>query len=255
MRAGAGDGRELLHATAGVSLLFAVGARPAAGDIEHLLSLAAQPGASVSHRPPDEEGWIELLASGLTFDLHGLAPSASAPVPAIGHLYGLPADIAKFEFEAIALEPGAHIAAAGAMIPVVRVLVGLAAQLALRLPLTGVCWQPAQSWMEPKYFCRIVANWLSGGAFPALGLTGVVWRREGLLETAGLAFFVGQEVRLRQRPGETGSETIKLAGRIIDHLVRHGPVAGAQELVGLGPERLLAKPAPDGKVIEVSRSA
>jgi hypothetical protein len=191
----------------------------------------------------------------LTFDLRGLAPGMAAPIPSIGPVYGLPTDMDKFEFEAISLAPGAHIAAGGAMMPVVRILIGLAANLALQLPIVAVCWNPAQSWMEPRYFGRVAVTWLSGGAFPALGLTGVRRRPDGVLESTGLAFFTGQEVCVRERDGEPGSETIKLAARIVDHLVRYGPLDRPDMLPGPGGEALMLAPSPDGRFVEVSRRA
>ncbi|MBV1687434.1 hypothetical protein KRR38_07015 [Novosphingobium sp. G106] len=154
----------------GVSLLFAAGSRPGVDDVERLLAPPGEMGkvARISHRP-DEQGWIELLASGLTFDLRGLVPGNGAAVTPASHLYGLPQDIGRFDFEAISLAPGAHIAAGGALLPVVRVLMRMAAVLTTELPVRAVCWNPAQAWMEPKYFSRVMAHWLAGGTFPLAG--------------------------------------------------------------------------------------
>jgi hypothetical protein len=246
-----------LQAKAGVSLLFAPGGRPSASDVERLMldAAASEIAARISHRPPDDHGWLELLVSGLTFDLRGLAPGMAAPILPPGPVYGLPADVDKFAFEAVLLVPGAHIAAGGAMMPVVRVLIGLAANLALQLPLTAICWNPAQSWMEPRYFGRMAVSWLSRGAFPVLGLTGVQRRSDGAFESTGLAYFTGQEVRLNGRGGEPDSEAVKLAGRIVDHLVRHGPLESPDTLVAPGGEVLLLEPSRDGRMVEVSRGA
>lgn len=238
-------------------MLFAVGARPTAGEIERLLTASSQPGhaARISHRPPDDHGWLELLASGLTYDLRGLAPGCAAPIPPLCDVYGLPQDIDKFEFEAISLAPGPHIAAGGSLMPVVRILIGVAANLALELPITAVCWSPAGSWMEPRYFGRIVVNWLSGGAFPALGLTCLRSRPDGVIESTGLAFFTGQELLVPERLGETKAEAVKLAGRIVDHLVRHGPLERSDTFSGPGGEQLVIERSSDGRHVLAKRSA
>ena len=238
-------------------MLFAVGDRPAASDIERLLTASNHSGhaARISHRPPDDHGWLELLASGLTYDLRGLAPGSAAPIPPVDDVYGLPRDIHKFEFEAISLAPGAHIAAGGALMPVVRILMGLAANLASELPLTAICWNPARSWMEPRYFGRIVVNWLSGGTFPALGLTCLRNRPDGVVESSGLAFFIGQELLVPERGDEPVSETVKLAGRIVDHLVRQGPLARSDTFSGPGGEQLRLEPSSDGRQVLAKRSA
>lgn len=256
-RARLGGGLEQLLGKAGISLLFAVDARPTASDVERLLAeaLPSGQGARISHRPPDDHGWLELLASGLTYDLRGLAPGSAAPLPAAQHVYGLPADIEKFEFEAVSLAPGAHIAAGGALLPVVRTLLGLAAGLALELPITAVCWNPAKVWMDPKYFGRIVINWLSGGPFPALGLTGLRSRADGGVESSGLAYFTGQEIHVPARVGEPGSEATKLAGRVIDHLVRCGPLDQPERFAGPDGEALVLQPSPDRRYVVVARPA
>jgi hypothetical protein len=238
-------------------MVVAVGARPSASDVERLLSTTADsaPAARIGHRPADDHGWLELIVSGLAFELRGLAPGMAAPIPPVGPVYGLPTDMDRFQLEAISLAPGAHIAAGGAMMPVVRALVGLAASLALELPLVAVCWDPARSWMEPRYFGRVALTWLSGGAFPALGLAGVHRRGEGLIESTGLAFFTGQEVRVGARDGEPGPETIKLAAQVVDHLVRYGPLDRADRLAGPDGEALTLQPSSDGRFVEVSRQA
>jgi hypothetical protein len=252
-----GGDLETLQARPGVSLLFAPGGRPSASEIERLLSGAAasEIAARISRRPPDDHGWLELLVSGLTFDLRGLAPGMAAAIPSVGPVYGLPADIDRFEFEAISLTPGGHIAAGGAMMPVVRMLVGLAANLALQLPITAVCWNPAQSWMEPRYFGRIAVSWLSGGSFPVLGLTGMRRGADGAFESTGLAYFTGQEMRLSGRPGESDADTVKLAGRIVDHLVRQGRLERPETQVGPSGEVLRLAPSRDARLVEVSRGA
>lgn len=241
----------------GVSLLFAVGARPAVSDIESLLAPPGEIGkiARVSHRPLNAEGWLELLASGLTFDVQGLAPGRGAQVQPPGHLYGLPQDLGKFAFEAISVVPGSHIAAGAALLPVVRVMMRLAAGLAAELPVRAVCWNPAQAWMDPKYFGRIMKHWLSGGPFPSLGLTALRRREDGAVESSGLAFFTGQELCVTEHDEAAGSETMKLAARVIDRLVAHGPLEQSETFAGLEGERLIAEPSPDGRYVVVTKAA
>ncbi len=246
-----------MQVKAGISLLFAAGNRPTATLVEHLMLGASheEVSARIGHRPPDEHGWIELVASGLTFDLRGLAPGMAAPQVPANHLYGLPEDIGQLALEPVLLTPGPHIASGGATMPVVRTLMRLAATLALELPVVAVCWDPAGAWMDPKYFSRIMFSWLSGGAFPALGLVGLRWRHDGAVESAGLEFFTGQELCVGQRAGEGGPDTMKLAARVIDRLVAHGRLDRAEIFAGTDGEALRAEPSPDGRRVVVSRSA
>lgn len=238
----------------GLSLIFPRGQRPAFDRIERALSAsdAAGPGAQISYRPDEAEGWVELLASGLTFDLQGLAPAKSATLTEPVYRFGIDRDLAAAEHEAISLAPGAHIAGAGGMLPIVRTMTGLAANLSLLLPMTAVCWEPAAIWMEPSYFARVIVNWLSGGPFPALGLT-AIRRRPGGVESVGLAFFSGQEISVEAVAGETPSDTAKLAMRVIDHIAREGPITRLARINSSSGDIVLAEPVPERRVVKVWR--
>lgn len=211
--------------------------------------------ASISSRRGENEGWLELLASGLTFDLSGLSPAASLPVPSPRHLFGLPRDVDTHAWEACLLAPGPHLADAGAMEPVVRTMSGLASALAQHLGAMAVCWLPAASWMDVTYFARVVDGWRSGGAFPALGFCGMTRQPDGSVTSEGLAFFTGQELRVDPRPGEVASDTVKLAVRLADRLMRDGPIDHPGELTGPDAELLLADPSADGRQVRLRRQA
>lgn len=239
----------------GVSLLFAPGHRPDLGAIERLLASSTEgaPRGLVSHRPAEAEGWVELLASGLTFELHGLVPAASCRIDEAQHTFGVTRAAMPERLEAVRLVPGGHIAAGGRMLPVVRTLTGLAVGFALVLPVAAVCWEAAESWMEPGYFARVIVNWLSGGPFPALGLTAIERHDDGSVESVGLGFFSGQEVRVEPRPGESASDTAKLALRVIDHVIRHGPVDRLIQLDSAGGETVFAEPVAARGLVKVWR--
>lgn len=242
---------------AGLSLLFAGGKRPSAGDIERVLASAAPSAvaAAVSFRPRDDaEGMLELLISGLTFDLCGLRPGAGMSVPPERHRYGTIADHENHKLEAITLIPAQHIASGFAMIPVVQAMAGLAAHIAQPLAAKAVCWHPAQTWMEPQYYSRIVLNWLSGGPFPALGLTALQANSEGV-RTEGLGFFVGQELQVDGLPGEAKRDNAKLAMRLIDRVVCEGRFTGDGTLDGPDGQRLHIEIGESGRLATVRRLA
>lgn len=241
---------------AGLSLLFGTGGRPNAADIVRLVEDARVTGllARVSHVAPEAEGWLELLASGLTFDLRGLAPAASAPLMPVHQSYGY-GDGGEPVRGAIELVPSGHIVAGAALMPILRIMLGLASTLVMQLPgVLGVAWHPAGTVMEPRYFSRLVMAWLAGGAFPALGLTALHTAADGSVASRGLAHFTGQEMQLEGRPGEAAADTVKLAIRVVDHLVRHGRIAEAQR-IGSGADALLAEPSQVGKLVLIWRDA
>lgn len=207
----------------------------------------------ISHRPDEERGWLELSAGGLAFDLTGLSPAPPVAIPQLHHMFYLPEDIDQLDLEAVVLGPGAHTAGGGACLPVVRVMLGIAANLALHLPITAICWNPAGSWMDPRYFARLMLNWLAGGQFPALGLTPLTPRPDGRIASTGLAFFTGQEIVCDPVFGETQADTIKLAAAVIDHLANVGTIDQVQAFEGAEGEPLLIELADYGRLLHVRR--
>ncbi|GGZ10392.1 hypothetical protein [Novosphingobium colocasiae] len=240
---------------AGLSLLFAAGERPDAAQMAGVLAQAgdAGMGAAITHVSPPSEGWAEILVSGLAFDLSGLQPAPAAPARPFDHAYGFAADVPDGLREAVLLVPSGHISAGAALAPVVRAMVGLAANLVLNLPVVAVQWHPARTVIEPRTFVRIIMNWLSGGAFPALGLTALTRAEDGSVASSGLAYFTGQEVRIEGRSDEAPADAIKQAIRVVDFLARIGPLDRPCPVEGM--PGLIAEPSQYGKLVWVWRKA
>lgn len=235
-----------------MALLFEAGKRPAASDVvRHAETLSEAPGFGVAHCPPDAEGWIELLSMGLSFDCLGLKPAKPVPLPPQVQLFGLESGFADKQLEAIELVPGPHLAGGERLMPLVRGMVGLGAQLAALDGVVAVCWRPAGSWMEPGYYRRIASEWLRGGAFPALGLTSLERHGDGVMASHGLAYLTGQELRLRPKPGASAAETARLAVRLIDEFVYAGPLRERAQYSGPQGEDLVAVPDEDGGLVMV----
>lgn len=239
-----------------LSLLFESGSRPTVEAIERHYDLPSAKRvveARISSRRGAGEGWLELLANGLTFDIVGLAPGQGSVPCQPHHFFGLPRNDTSQWSEAVAILPGPHLEGAGAMIPVLRTMAAVGSDLAVALGARAVCWEPAQSVMDAGYFARVVKGWVGGGAFPALGFTAVERTRDGGVESSGLRWFVGQELRVEPRAGESASDTVKLAVRMIDHMVRAGPVRSREVLTGPDGEPLLAEPVAGGRVVRLWR--
>lgn len=217
-----------------LTLHFAPGMRPG---VEAILRLAVRPAEntvfSVSHMPEPDEGWLEMLAMGLTFDLSGLMPFGPVLVDPPEHCFGIESALLDSQTETLQLVPGPHLGSSARMIPVLRVLAGLGAELS-RLPgLRAVGWQSAASVMAPAYFMSAIRAWLVGGAFPALGLTSFSRRGDGGLESEGLTLFAGHELLLEPLGDETPQEAVKFFSRAIHLLVQ----SGASGLDGLVDSR------------------
>lgn len=233
-----------------LALVYAPGTRPGIAALE---ALSSQEGLRVpfriSHVGEDPALWAELLASGLTFDCRGLGPGEGMAHPGAGSLLGLHEPPSG---EVVTLEPAPHLAEGRGLLPVVRALAGLGAELG-RLPgLAGAFWQPARSWMAPKYFCGIIDDWLSGGAFPALGLTALQRTADGGMVSVGLDFLIGQELHFEPNRKLFPAAIARIAVRLIHELVESGALREAAEFIGPEGERLLIEPVRQGRQLRIS---
>lgn len=232
-----------------LSLVFAQGKRPDADAIVSSGRAGDRHGAfEISHRPAADEGWIELLSNGLTFDCAGLAPAGSEPMPAAGALMGL---TTIPEGEVVSLRPGPHIAAGRGMLPVVRVLAGIASRISVLPGVLAVSWLPAGSWMETGYFRRVVDEWLDGGAFPALGLTSLRRESNGAMVSVGLELLIGQELRFEPERSLSASAVARMSVRLMHELITFGPLTAPKEFPGTAGEVLVAVPVRDGTQLRV----
>lgn len=233
-----------------LALLFANGERPG---LDGLTSLAGRPldlmPFALSHIPDAGENWAELLCAGLTFDCRGLQPGEPAAAPGPGALLGLHEPPVG---EAITLQPSPHLAEGRGMLPIVRVLAGLGAQIGQLPGLTAVHWGPARCWMAAKYFRGVVGDWLAGGAFPALGLTSLQRERDGAMVSAGLDYLIGQELRFEPDRRLVPAAVARIAVRLIHSLIESGPLAAPADYVGPEGELLHVEPIRRGRQLKVT---
>lgn len=226
-----------------LALLYAAGGRPSLEDVRRAGEATGE--FAVTFAPGEDPGWAEVLITGLTFEVSGLAPGPSEPVPPVAHRFGLKDNQPGAAIEAVIVRPGPHLAGAAAMLPVVRGCSALAAALAGHTRATAVVWIPARSVMSVDYFASMIADWLGGGAFPALGLTALVAGLSGI-ESEGLGFFTGQELEVLADSTGAPGRTARTAIRMIDLLVNHGRLAGPMGLTGPEGEPLWAEPVDGG---------
>lgn len=236
-----------------LSLMFEPGQRPTADDIARLSrSDHAGPGGfAVSHQQDPTAGWIELLATGLTFDLAGLAPAPPVPLPTIAHFFGPGAKPALATAEAITLMPGEQLRGAEQMLPVVRIMAGLAARLARLDAVIAIAWHPARIAVAPAAFAAIIAGWLKGGSFPVLALTALFCDNDDAICSEGLAFFTGQELRIEPFTGKNTAYSMKIATRLINHLVGIEPIHQPMNFSGPNGERLSVEPSGNDGLLRV----
>ncbi|APE28620.1 hypothetical protein [Aurantiacibacter gangjinensis] len=239
------------------SLLFADGARPRAADIRQLAQSANGLAVSLdtSEEGGQEEGWLELLASGLAFDVTGLEPQKPDSLPELAYRYGIDGSLDPSRLQAVTVVPGPHLSAGGDMIPVVRTLATIVSQLAGLDGVEAVAWHPARSLCDVGYFRSGVRRWIEGGPFPGLGLTSLAADENGGLTTVGLTQLIGQELRLHPDIATEPVEAAKLSVRLINWLVEYGRLQENQMLTGPSGEALMLEPVENFGIVEVWRGS
>lgn len=246
--------------SAAVSLLFAGGCRPTAlavrelAEKDHTFAVSFDPSDRAQRGgAPDEQvepGWIELLDSGLTFDLVGLAPGVPAADPPHRRGVGLNLDSSE-TLEAVTLIPGPHLSRVEGITPIVRMLALLGAKLAGLDGTRAIAWHAAGCWSEPNIYRDAVTRWADGGVFPGLTLASLVRSPDGGMHSEGLALFTGQEVRLDMSLVGEPVSAAKLAVRVMDMLVDRGRIDTRETITGPDGERLRLEPAEDGHTLRV----
>ncbi|CAH0497007.1 hypothetical protein [Novosphingobium sp. CECT 9465] len=211
------------------ALLYDTGSVPG---IDELMGAAEGYGEfTVSHVPAAGEGWAEVVRDGLTFDLRGLSGGAALDPPAIAHAVGMqPGD----DLASLRICPGPHLAGAQRLLPVIRVGAALAMSLSKIGRPRAICWIPARNAVAPELFNRAVKPWLEGGPFPAMALASLHRMPRGGIGSEGLKFLIGQEFSLVGDTLKGPDHLARVAVRLVDWLVAHGPVVEDTEVVLAG---------------------
>lgn len=197
-------------------------------------------------------GWVELLRDGLTFDLEGLNPANPIQIPACEHGFDFEGRPSGNSHEALRLVPGAHLAGGASSLPVVRGIIALARDLTHHFQdIEAIIWPPALSVIGRRYFESTATAWIDGGAFPALGLTAFVQTMDGALQSVGLDYFIGQELRIEPPLVEDKIGATRLAVRLVNQLILMGGVHDAERVVAPDGTRLIMRVSQNGQFVRV----
>lgn len=264
---------------AGLYLLCKAGKRPTRAALRDFAS--SQRSTSLTHDPSadarlhlvtsDEDGhtheravsttsqwedavWVELLREGLTFDLVGLAQGRASEFPIIEHRFDLESLPTAIGYEALHLAPGQHLAGGERSVPVVKGLLAVARDLTHHFEdIVAVVWPASQSAIGRRFFESISTAWLEGGAFPALGLAAFRETTDGALQSVGLDFWVGQELRIEPPLSADKVAATRLGVRLINQLVIVGGLDESERIVAPDGSRLVMRPSRNRKFIRVWR--
>lgn len=261
----------------GLNLLFAKGRRPDRVAIREFV--AAHRSVSITHDPVEEsplhlvasdgktaqeqagpaqdlseQAWVELLWDGLAFDLLGLAERDSCEIPDTENRFDLELGPNSMRLEAMVLRPGQHLAGGANSLPVMRAMLALGRDLVLHFEaLEAIVWEPSRSAIGRRFFESVVTAWLDGGAFPALGLTAFKETHDGALESMGLDFWIGQELRIEPPLSNDKVEATRLGIRLINQLVLVGGIEGSERVIAPDGSALIMRLSRNGKFVRVAR--
>lgn len=135
-----------------------------------------------------------------------------------------------------------------------RGLVALARDLAHHFEdASAIVWPPAKSAIGRRFFESITTAWIDGGAFPALGLTAFQETIDGALQSVGLTYWIGQELRIEAPLSSDKVAATRLGVRLINQLILLGGLDDSERIVAPDGSRLVMRPSRNRKYIRVWR--
>lgn len=198
--------------------------------------------------------WLELLRDGMSFELSGLAPGEGLSLPHVEFVFDFSAPPEPFDYEALLLAPGHHLAGGERTLPVARALLGLARDLVDHFAeLEGVIWPPSASAIGDQFFESVVTAWFEGGPFPALGLTAFRETTDGALQTEGLSFWIDQELRIEPPLSLDKVSATRIGVRLVNQLVLVGGIDASERVVAPDGTRLVLRTSRNGQFVRVWR--
>lgn len=257
-------------------MLFAHGKRPDRAAVKSFVS--SQPSVLLSHDPSSEKSvhlvsadgdvsdqeqaasdtsdqvWLELLREGLAFDLRGMIPGIAVPFPQAEHRFDLDTLPGQAAFEALQLVPAHHLAGGERTMPVAKGLIALARDLVHHFEdMEAVVWPASASAIGRRFFESVTTAWLDGGPFPALGLTAFRETVDGALQSVGLEFWIGQELRIEPPLSSDRIGATRLGVRLVNQLVLVGGIDDSERIVAPDGTRLVLRTSRNGRFIRVWR--
>jgi len=140
------------------------------------------------------------------------------------------------------------------MMPVARTMLCLTCELVQYFDdLEAIVWPPSQSVIGREFFLSVAKAWLDGGAFPALGLVAFREAVDGALQSAGLGFWIGQELRIEPPLSNDRVAATRLGVRLINQLILVGGIDESERIVAPDGSRLIMRLSLNRKFIRVLR--
>lgn len=200
----------------------------------------------------DEPLWLELQRDGMTFDCSGLAPGPHEPLPPVHEWLGVATAEREERLRCVGLALGPHLRAGQASAPVLRALLTLAREMGTEfVSCRGVCWAAAGTVLARDIFVDLVDRWQAGGGFPAQLVISLRPGLNGGIETRGLAYFTGQELRLEPVCLQDETQGRFLALRLASQLIYQGRLDAPEQASAPDGSALRLEPSANGHFVRV----
>lgn len=156
--------------------------------------------------------------------------------------------------EVMVLRRGPHLVSGSNSLPVNRAMLALACDFVRHFDdLLAVGWGPAGSVIGRRFFESVTSAWLAGGPFPALGLVAFIETPDGALQSKGLSFWIGQELRIEPPLSGDRVAATRLGVRIVNHLVLAGGLEVEERITAPDGAPLVLRPTLGKAMIGVWR--
>lgn len=195
---------------------------------------------------------MELHRHGLTFDCSGIAPGPAEALPRITDWLGIDETNRAARLRCVGLALGPHLRAGQASPPILRGLFSLAEEFAAAFEdCRGICWAASGTVIGRDGFLELVRRWQGGGNFPAQLVTSLRAGLGGAIETRGLAYFTGQELRIEPASFTDDGQGALLALRLVSQLIYRGTLEAPEQAVAPDGTPLRIEPSANGRFVRV----
>ncbi|MFN4112438.1 MAG: hypothetical protein ACK4GD_00690 [Sphingomonadaceae bacterium] len=193
---------------------------------------------------------FELVLDGLTFEVFQVSPRPGFRFP--DYDFSEESNLPETGSMALVLVPGPHLSGAPRSLPVVRGQFLLGARLIDVLPqIAAAGWPPGEALLAGGRFSAQANAWARGGALPSTGLISIRSAMGGALQSAGLAYFTGQELRIEPDLARERDRAIRLALRLAESLLHRGPLREPEIFGDPAGGTIRLEPSRNGRFIRV----
>jgi hypothetical protein len=142
-----------------------------------------------------------------------------------------------------------HVAGGNRIPELAKAFLQFAAILTKHLGPARLYWTPANLLVSPDYFVDSVTDYAEGGAFPVLSTIDLAWQQEeDALQTTGLDWFAGQEIRCAQVNADR-QNWLRRVVRLVHDIATNGPMIADQNVPDLDESRRVSLVVEDGGLV------